>query len=187
LPGDIIQLGPNGELNALTAFGDTPGGMEIARHLEQIIHQSSDNPLITKDQIAGQLSGVALKMLYGDHEKFIKTKRITYGYGMQRMVMAVLTMMGHRLNQSDITISWPDIVPMNELEAVTIAEKKLAIGYSEATVIRDTGGNPDEQAAQREEEDASKEEAAMAALDELEARGAQNAIPDTPDTDEDDQ
>lgn len=185
-PGDIFLTDQEGAgVWALEAYGDMDGGLKLLEKIEEDIYANTGTPLIKPSRIdgMGNLSGVAISFQYAGQAQKVAKKRMNYESGLKKLVRGTLALMGHEVALRDITISWPQTVPMNELENVQIATAKAALGYSVTTLIRDTGGNPEEEADNLEAEkndDSGRADALMAEL----TRGVgADAYPDSEDVD----
>lgn len=169
MPGDIVPITPGSKLQFMTAFGDTDGGLRILQKLEEELADTLNKPLINPDTIKGQLSGVALEMLYGDHKKFIEHKRNNYGRGLIILFKSIVEMMGYSIDYTDVSINWPPVVPINKAEEVDIVLKKKDLGFSEKTLIEELGGVYEDEVRNRTQEADSLEALAMDALNSFEA------------------
>jgi hypothetical protein len=173
-PGDIIITdNPDAKLTALEAFGDQEGGARLWQGIIEGLYAETGTPLITPSTIQGMgtMTGIAIKMLYAKQQRKTVRKQHLHGVALRGLISEIMEILGHSVAASDVIISWPDTLPVNELEAAQVAQIKASLGYSSATLIRDTGGNPETEADNLAQELEADEAQATQALDRLESQG----------------
>jgi hypothetical protein len=148
--------------------------------MEEKIHVSTGTPLVTPSRITGMgaISGVALKMLYGAQQSKTALRRSMYGPGFRHVVRDCLILLGASYvpDVRQILISWPNSVPVNDLENAQVAEIKSRLGFSQTTLIRDLGGNPDQEAELKAAEIDQADAMGTALVEQLGAIGAPGAF-----------
>lgn len=101
---------------------------------------------------AGALSGVALRILFAPLLQSTAQKRLTYGRHRRDLARRLLALAGW---SGTVTVTWPDILPTNDLEVWQTAAAEQAAGVSRETSLRSRGLDPDHEAEQRREEAAA--------------------------------
>jgi hypothetical protein len=101
-----------------------------------------------KVESTGQLSGVALRILYGPLIEKTEKKQLRYGRMIKEVVAALLAIAG--LSGLKVALNWTDPLPGDEKAKVDVAEAKKRIGFSENTLIKELGGNPEHERDQRQ-------------------------------------
>lgn len=159
-PEEAIIL-PDGD----SRVGTLGPGAVIDQHLslyerlrDALFAESRVPPVVAgKLDNIGQLSGLAMRILYGPLVRKTLTKRRSYGEMLAEVNQRLLELAS--LRPLGTTIAWPEVVPQDELELATAAEAKQRAGVSKATTLRELGYDPDEEAANREDEGATALEA----------------------------
>jgi hypothetical protein len=103
----------------------------------------------------GQISGVAIELLFMPLLMKTEKKRCLYGELILDVCRALLT-----LNNMDptieITLNWQGALPEDDLQSVQAAVAKQGLGISNATLQRELGYDPDVEAEQSQAEDQQK-------------------------------
>src|SRR5579885_2989318 len=141
------------ELGLLEMTGDLEGALAYRRLLREALAEVSHVPEVASgklDNIA-QLSGLALKILYGPLIDRTRTKQRLYGRFIKDVVRALIIIGGR--GEQTVTIHWPGMVPGDPKEEVETAIAKKQLGYSNDTLIQETGGDPDAERVKRQADD----------------------------------
>ena len=139
------------EIRNLEMQTDLKASMDFRDRLRRSLAEVSHVPEVTTEtKSLGTLSGRAMHMLYAPLIDVSKKKRRLYGRMIKELCRALLVIQGKADEAKRIVIHWGDMLPADEKEAVEIAVMKKEIGYSDATLIRQTGGDPDKEKTQRE-------------------------------------
>lgn len=166
-PDELIILNnPDAELYNLEMASDLSSSIEYFKQLRGALHEVTRTPEVASGKLetAGQLSGVALRILYGPLEEKTNAKRLTYGDMLTELCRRLLEMGGWG-NQNLVAIQWPAIVPANEMEERQVALMDEQLGVSKATLLARMGYDADEEAGKRETEGADVGEVALRAFD----------------------
>ena len=133
------------EIGLLEMQNDISTALALRKVLREALAELSGVPEIASGKVEnlGQLSGVALRILYGPLIAKTKRKRLRYGRMITECARALLTIGGFA--DQPIALQWGNPLPSDEKESVEIAEGKLRCGFSEDTVIAQLGGNPAEE------------------------------------------
>lgn len=151
--GLILFNNPDGELHNLEMQNDLTSSIAYYTRLREALHEVTRIPEVAtgKMENVGQLSGVALRILYGPLVEKTQAKQLTYGEMLVEMNRRLLEMGG--LGAENVTtIQWPALVPANEMQERQVAALDEQLGVSRATLLTRLGFDPDREAAQREQE-----------------------------------
>jgi len=148
----IILPGDNGEINMLEMHGDLASSQTLVDRLLASMDALSRVPSIAlgilEDIPKGTISGVALAVLYAPILQKTDTKRRLYGDMVEELFAHVLEMGGFA-SQGQIAIHWPQLLPVDPIQAANVAQLQLEAGFSHDTVIQQMGGDPEEEAQKR--------------------------------------
>jgi hypothetical protein len=176
--GSIIGLPtPESKIVAVPVPTDSANALKFAADLRSDTDEESGVPGVATGRIAtmprGQISGVALELLFMPILKKTEKKRCSYGNTIIEVSKALLVLNGFS-EDIGITLAWQNPLPEDDLPAVQAAVSKLEIGISRTTLQRELGYDPDEEAILKDAEDAKALEkaAAMATLLPPEVPGA---------------
>ena len=157
-PGKVIVLPPTPEskMGAVPIASDVPNALTFAENLRSDIDEQSSVPGVATGRIAtmprGNLSGIAIELLFMPLNKKTDKKRCLYGE-MIIDVSKALLVLNHMDGELDITLAWQSPVPHDDLpdaqKAVTLKE----IGISNTTLQRELGYDPEEEVALSQAED----------------------------------
>ncbi len=131
---------PEAKVGATPYIDDLKSHFEQLQKLRDAYHELTQIPEITtgKTENLGQLSGLALQILYGPLVQLINVKRIFYGEALRRAAFALLTL-GAQDTSLPIKIKWPQILPVNRQEEAQTAVTLKEAGVSEETVLTELG------------------------------------------------
>ena len=138
--GTIILPSAEAKLYTIEMMSDLNGSLQQARELEDAILQLTRTPPVALAKVdgLGQLSGVALQILYGPIKEKTDDKRETYGEMLVELNRRLLEMGGYGA-ENLTTIRWQSSVPESRLEAMQVAIMAEQIGVSRDTVLSELG------------------------------------------------
>lgn len=124
-----IILPQGATLNTLQVTGDLAGTAEFHRRLEEAIYELTATPPIATGKVesVGQLSGTALKVLYGPLMAKTEKKRRLYGAMLEEIARRILDLGGYGYDQ-DVTVSWPEVLPIDALQETQTLQLQLQMG-----------------------------------------------------------
>lgn len=158
-PGRIMIVGPDGEINAVNLASDIPSALAFLEFLMSNMDEQSHFPGIAtgrlKDMPRGNVSGVALQLLFLSALKKTDGKRCRYGELIIDASKALLVL-NHMSEDIDITLAWQEPLPHDDLQSLQAAILKKQIGISDTTIQREQGYDPDEELELSADEDAQK-------------------------------
>jgi hypothetical protein len=154
-------------LELLEMEGDLLNALAFRKQLREALSEASHVPEVATGKLesVGQLSGLALKILYGPLLDQTSKKRRLYGKMIKHLVKALLAIGGK--GEKDVKLNWPNALPGDDAANVTTAEGKKRLGVSEDTLLRELGYDPEHE---REKRELDSEDMASTMLDKF-ARG----------------
>lgn len=161
----IVLPNPNAKLQNLEMLSDLSSSIEYYARIKEAIHEVSATPEVATGKLnaTGQLSGVALQILYGPLIEKTKVKRLTYG-GMIVDILKNLLVMGG-FTAEEPTLHWPDALPKDLLQERQALLIDSQLGVSQDTIQAKLGYDPEKEAEKKEKEVESLGEAMLREFD----------------------
>jgi len=159
-PGRIIGL-PTTEskIESVTITSDTANALSFAHDLRSDMDEQSKVPGVATGRIEqlprGNMSGIAIELLFMPILKKTDKKRCTYGELIIDVCKALLTL-NNMSGDIEITIAWQNPLPHDDLQSAQAAQVKQSIGISDTTLQRELGYDPEEEQELSQTEDAQK-------------------------------
>lgn len=165
-PDETIVLPGGATLQNLEMQSDLTSSIEYYLRLKEALHETAHVPEVATGKLdsTGQLSGVALAILYQPLLDRTEQKRHTYGALIVELFRRLLEMAG-RGSDKLVVIHWPELLPENRMEAMQAAVLEKQIGVSQDTTLRRLGYDPDEERAKREVDGGDMAEQLLSAFD----------------------
>jgi len=163
---------PEAKINSVEMVSDLSSSFGQLEKLRDAYHELSSIPEIASGKLesVGQLSGLALQILYGPLVALTNVKRMLWGQLLPKLCAALLLMGGKgEISPADVTVNWFTILPADKNQEATTAQSLQDAGVSKSTTIAEMGYDPEQEATKREAEAAS---AAKIAIDTFNAGGA---------------
>lgn len=165
-PGSVLRLEhPQAELKNLEMQSDLGSSIDFYRRLVAALHETTRIPEVATGKLdsAGQLSSLALKIMYAPLIQKTESKRRTYGHALVELMRRILVLEGY----ADVlcTIVWPEILPTDAEAERRTALIDRQLGASQATILEKLGYDPLVEATQRAEEDSMAMQQQQAAFD----------------------
>ncbi|HET9109931.1 MAG TPA: phage portal protein [Ktedonobacterales bacterium] len=158
-PGVVQGLpSPESKVFAVSASGDLTASMAFAETLRADMDEQSRVPAIALGRQEtlprGQMSGVALELLFQPLIEKTQLKQRLYGQLIRKASAYALTLLGliDAPRDVEIDIHWPDLLPNDDLALGQLLVQLQQVGFSQHTLIRRADGDPDEEAAWKAEE-----------------------------------
>lgn len=141
----VFFLPDNADLKLLEMAGDLTSALERRRQLRETLAEVTHVPEIATGKLdkVGQLSGLALQILYGPLLKRTEDKRLFYGASLVRLVKALLILGGK--GEKDVSLNWPNPLPQDTKTDTENAISKKSLGVSEDTLMRELGYDPEDE------------------------------------------
>lgn len=155
-PGRIIGLPlSESKIVAVTLASDVANALTFADNLRSDIDEQSGVPGIATGRIRemprGNVSGIALELLFMPLLKKTDKKRCLYGELLIDVSKALLVLAGMS-GDIDITLNWQSPLPHDDLQSAQTALVLKQLGISDDTLQRELGYDPDEEALRSQEE-----------------------------------
>lgn len=160
------------ELSLLEMQGDMAGAMAFRTKLREALAEVSHVPEVATSKVenVGQLSGRAMKILYGPLLDRTRVKRKLYGRMFKALAVRLLEVGG--MPEQKAIINWPDPLPNDEKEEAETAVLYKQIGVSDDTLMQRLGFDPDRE---KEKKQAEGQDAAQTMLAAFNRGGVQPA------------
>jgi hypothetical protein len=147
-PGAVIRLEhPEAELHNLEMSSDLSSSIDLYRRMVNALHETTRIPEVATGKLdsAGQLSSLALRILYTPLIQKTESKRRTYGQAIEQMFMHALALRGY---EDDILVEliWPELLPADPEVLRRTALIDAQLGASKATLLEQLGYDPDVEA-----------------------------------------
>ena len=181
----IILPDKEAQIGTIEARHD-PAAIELYARLKAALHEQARVPEIASgklDQI-GQLSGLALQILYGPLVRKTRTKRRTYGELIRDTNRRLIELrFGEKAAAGKTLVHWPEMLPSDPKADAETALLDYEIGASKSTLLEKRGYDADTEQKKRTEEDAaSQDKLGQGLLDAFARGGAPTDAPAAPGT-----
>lgn len=152
-PNTTLLLPKDATIGSLEMRSDMVSSLEMATRLKQAIHELARVPEVSvgKVESVGQLSGIALEILYQPLLEKTEAKRVTYGELIVETNRRLLAIDGKGENNIT-TLHWQPLLPKDVGVQTSAALAKRQLGVSGDTLIQELGYNPDDEKLKRGEE-----------------------------------
>lgn len=162
----IVLPDTDSEVSLLEPKATVADHIELFKTVKSALHEISRVPEITAGKLdnVGQLSGLALKILYGPLVRKTEVKRRLYGAMVTELASRLMDMGGLGYPEN-VEIRWPEIIPDDPIMEATAAEALQRAGVSVATTIGEMGYDPELEAEQRAQDQTNIGAALLTAFD----------------------
>lgn len=153
------------EYKTLEMQSDLTSSITMHREMKELVHGLARIPEIATGKLEsiGQLSGVALEIMYQPLVEKTEAKRVTYGELIIELNRRVLALAGYG-EDNLTTLHWQELIPKDSLAEAQAALTKKQLGVSSATLIQELGLDPDVE-RDRRKDDTSLGKALLEAFD----------------------
>ncbi len=153
--GAVIGLPADATLTALETTADLPASSELYNSIIDAALRQAATPAIATGDMSdvGQLSGLALRILYGPLLNKTAAKHTTYGDFLTELARRLLEMSG--IAGATINVIWPSPLPTDEAADAAAASAWQAAGVSVETTLTKAGYDAAEEASRRDDETAN--------------------------------
>lgn len=161
----LEMTNPDSKVGAVPYVTELTAHSEQLRALRDAYHELTSVPEVATGKLEniGQLSGLALQILYGPLVQLIKVKRLFFGEMLIELCEAILILGGFADTES-IVIRWPQIIPTDRGAEADTAIILQSAGVSQDTTLTELGYDPEEEAAKRSDEQIADAKLAMEKL-----------------------
>jgi hypothetical protein len=158
-----ILLPDGAEMHNLEMTSDLDSSIELYKRLKEALHETLRSPEIASGKVenVGNLSGVALQILYQPLLSKTQTKRRVYGTMLVELNRRLLELGG--FGAGNITeIHWPEILPRDPMQERQASLLDLQLGVSQDTILRRLDFDPQLESQKRAEETGNLGDALLA-------------------------
>lgn len=161
--GGVICLpNPDSELHNLEMQSDLQSSIQFYDKLREAFHEISRVPEVATGKLEnlGNLSGLALAILYQPLLEKTVTKRMLYGEMLVDLVKRLMVLGGRREPENVVPV-WPEMLPGNPKEEAETYLLHQQLGASKETLLEKLGYDPEREAERRANEAQAAADAAM--------------------------
>jgi hypothetical protein len=147
----ILLPNPAAELHNLEMTTDLSSLLDLFARLKDAMHETTRTPEVATGKLVdgtGQLSGVALQILYQPLVQKTNAKRLTYGELLTECNRRLLDMAGYGPDNWT-TLRWPEILPKNALEERQVLLLDKQLGVSNDTLMTKADYDPEQEREKR--------------------------------------
>ena len=151
---DLILLpNDNSTLQNLEMQSDLVSSIQMHKELKQFVHELARVPEVATGKVEnlGQLSGVALEILYQPLLEKTEAKRVTYGEMIVELNRRLLAL-GDYGEENLTELRWQEMLPKDALTQANAALSLKQLGVSGDTLIQEFGYDPDVERKKRTRE-----------------------------------
>jgi hypothetical protein len=162
----IVLPSPDAELRNLEMLNDLSSSIALYERLREALHEISRIPEVATGKLdrTGQLSGVALAILYQPLLEKTESKRRTYGDMLVELNRRLLALGGHGEDNRTV-LHWPEMLPTDTMQEAQTALLHQQLGVSADTLLQRLGYDPDMERDKRESDSAALGDTLLAAFD----------------------
>ena len=169
-PDGIIGLPhPDAELHTLEMASSVESVLAAYDKLKALLHELGRNPYLDPEKLegVGNMSGLALKILYGPLLELTGVKRGTYGDLLEETNRRLLAIAGLQEYDPGLQIhtEWADPLPSDPATEATTAESYQRLGASKHTLLERLGFDPEVEAERSADEQQASMEQMQQAFD----------------------
>ncbi len=162
----IVLPGENAELHNLEMQSDLASSLRYLDMLRQALHEISRVPEVAAGNLerVGNLSGVALQVLYQPLIEKTNTKRLLYGNMLVELNRRLLAIGGYGADLYT-AIHWQNILPSDPMQERQAALIDMQLGVSQDTLMMRLGYDPELERQKREASGTELGEQILSAFD----------------------
>lgn len=162
----LVLESPDAELHNLEMASDLASSLELYGRLKEAWHEVSRTPEVATGKVesTGQLSGVALRILYAPLINKTESKRLTYGALLVELNRRLLELGG--FGPANVcALHWGELTPSDPLSERQVALLDEQLGVSQDTLLTRLGFDADSEREKREREAGDLGEQLLTAFD----------------------
>jgi hypothetical protein len=174
--GSVLKLpNPNAKLSNLEMVSDLSSSLEHFRELKQIFHELSRIPEVATGKVEdlGQLSGLALQILYQPLLEKTRDKRVLYGELLEETGRCLLQLR-QKTAQHTVKTHWPSVLPSDPKGDAETALLDQQLGVSRDTLLTRRGYDAEDEAKKRAKEAKAAKALGDSLLDQFDKGGGQD-------------
>ena len=156
-PGQVMKFdSPDAKLAAITFTSDLAALMQFLANLRADMDEVTGVPSVATGRVEalprGQISGIAIEMLYQRLIAKTKKKRRLYGRLIRDLSQVYLYFKNPAWLTAKVHIHWPEMLPVDELQVLQALLIKQQLGASNHTIFAEMGLNYDEEQERKQDE-----------------------------------
>ncbi len=160
----LVLESPDAQLNVITPMDNFSGLLSVVADLRSDMDEQSRVPAVAlgrmTDMPKGNISGVALQLLFQPLLEKTVLKQRLYGKLIREVSRAALVLMGaisvEEYADYQIDLHWQPLLPSDDLQAAQEAILLQQLGVSQSTILAGLGMDADDEADKVAEEDKKK-------------------------------
>jgi hypothetical protein len=151
-PGEVILLPDEARMGTVGPPSTPSAHMELLARFKAAFHEQARVPEVTTGKLdgIGQLSGLALGILYGPLTRKVGVARGLYGHLLDETNRRLLDLGG--FEPTETQPRWPSIVPSDPKADAETAEVKQRVGVSRETTVAELGYDAEVERERRQAE-----------------------------------
>lgn len=161
IDGVICLEAPDADIKNLEMVSDLSTFLNFLTELRSNMDEQSRVPAVALGRLAdlpkGQISGVALQLLFQPLIEKTSLKRRLYGTGIREVTRAALVLASQipieAYEDYGIDLHWPGLLPVDSLEEAQLCLLLQKLGASRDTLLQRLNLDPDKEAEKRQAED----------------------------------
>lgn len=156
---------PTSKVQVLAAMEHFADLLAVCMHLYSSMDELSRVPSVALGRLEalprGQISGVALKLLFQPLMELTTQEQRLYGSGIRNIARAALVLAGklpvEQYRDYKVNITWPNLLPIDDLTAAQTAMLLKQLGVSDETIFGELGYDSNVEAKKSAKEDIAKQ------------------------------
>ena len=160
----LVLESPDAQLNVITPMENFSGLLSVVADLRSDMDEQSRVPAVALGRMTdlpkGNISGVALQLLFQPLLEKTTIKRRLYGRHIRDITRAALVLGGKipvdQWETYQVDLHWQNLLPVDDLAAAQTALILKQIGVSDSTIMQQLGYDADDEADKSQAEDAKK-------------------------------
>lgn len=150
----LVSENADAKVFNLEMQSDGAATMAYLDFLQDQLHAALRNPRVASGKFdnIGQLSGLAIKLLFGPLLELTSDKQTTYGPLQKHFLQRVLEYSGLDVEGQYVDVQWPDPLPSDELTEAQTAKAQQDAGASQRTTLTRLGFNAETEFENKDEE-----------------------------------
>lgn len=148
--GLLVLPSPESRIWNLEMQSDLASSLEVYGRVKEALHQTARVPEVAAGKVdqVGNLSGIALQILFSPLLQKTETKRVLYGHMLAEACARLLELAGVSIDQP-VTVTWPELLPKDSKAEADTALALQTLGVSVSTLLERLGFDPDLEADRR--------------------------------------
>lgn len=148
--GLLVLPSPDSKIWNLEMQSDLASSLAVYGRIKEALHQTARVPEVAAGKVdqVGNLSGIALQILFSPLLQKTETKRVLYGHMLAEASRRLLELSGVPLD-SPVHVTWPELLPKDPMSEAQTAQVLQGLGVSVSTLLERLGFDPDLEADRR--------------------------------------